>query len=338
MKEKKTGGRRLIPVTAIMLAVFFALLFFILRFPCRDFLSAADRAFRIPDINYGFIPQGIAFDEESGLLFVTGHTDNHMAPPVYLLDPSDPSEVKTVRLMTYNGSAHRGQARGIAVYGDYVYVAGSPERYLTCFRREDFLSAKDGEGVRCIGEFETGISDTDRFLSDFLTVSDGKLYIGECAAGEGNEIPDFHTLKTGSGQENHAVIVAFPLSSEAPLGIFETPCEAYSIPDDVRGIAFYDGKAFLCERDEKGASYLSVFEPVPPEEGHIFRIYGTELPLYEIDSSCLSGSLRIPPVMNGITFLSGRLYLIGSSASNRTVYGKFAGFSSCFALDPSKVF
>ena len=55
--------------------------------------------FTIPDIDKGFIPQGIAFNKENNMYLLTGYMGNGSASPIYLID-ADSKSVKKVLMYT----------------------------------------------------------------------------------------------------------------------------------------------------------------------------------------------------------------------------------------------
>ena len=124
------------------------------RMPVRDYYQASERGFLIPDCSRGFVAQGVAYDGQSGRFLVNGYQKDHSTSPVYIIAPEARRPDKTIWMALPDGSDYTGHAGGIAVYGDYVYVADGEKHRLLVFSRQSIYDAADGDSVAAMGTFD----------------------------------------------------------------------------------------------------------------------------------------------------------------------------------------
>ena len=166
------------------------------------------------------------------------------------------------------------------------------------------------------------------------------LLVGEYAYGQRYRTADSHHLTTPAGDRNTALVTAFPVDGEAPLGVSERPEAAYSIPERIQGMSFSaDGRVILSASSAFGASqmYLYDFGGVLADRQGIVWIDEAPVPLYYLDSDNCTGILHMPPHAEEITFRDGKLYILFESASRRFQYGKLVGGSYVYSLSLPEV-
>ena len=97
----------------------------------------SEKEFTIPDINSGFIAQGLTYDARSDCFFMTGYMNDKSASPIYMVEKSTNKYVKKLLMQNPDGSEFHGHAGGMTVHGDYIYVAGSGDSCLYVFLYKD---------------------------------------------------------------------------------------------------------------------------------------------------------------------------------------------------------
>ena len=325
----KTVKRRwLVPVVtaaALALMVLAAREYF--RLPVLDYYRASEKSFRIPGLEDGFVPQGLSYDADAELFFVTGYQKDGTASPVYTVSRTD-GTVNRTPLLNADGTSFTGHAGGLSVHGDYVYVAGGDDHCVYVFSRDGILSAP-AEGVPCLGSFETALPDGDGINVAFTTVHDGKLYVGEFFREQNYPTPESHKITTSSGDFNTALALAYAFTddSDHPFGLAPVPCEAYSLPGLVQGMCFYGETVYL------STSYGLAFSHIYAYDTAALASQGTiaGVPLYVMDSASLTGAWKLPPMAEEIEVLNGRMYTMCESASQKYFFGKLTGGAWCYA-------
>ena len=255
-----------------------------------DFPGAEDSAFDL---------QAIAWDERAEIFFFSGYMKNKTACPVYLVSPG--KETRRVSLLRANGSPLVTHAGGIAISGDYFYVADSVDECLVVFSRQEILSARDGDGVRSIGNFATAVSPDDGIKPSFITAADGKLYVGEYHL---PLLPVFSQRRNHHIGSSYAIMAAFSVDPSKPLGLAEAPCEAYCLPEAVQGAVFDNsGRIFLSRCVFLFPSAIDAWQPSVSGQ---MTLMGNEVPVYTLTQT---GGVAFVPLSEQIELVDGKLYV-----------------------------
>lgn len=339
VKKKKTWWQRVLISLAWVVGVFaFVLLCAIgyFRLPVSDYYSASEKAFKIPGLSDDFVPQGMHYDEKTDCFFVSGYSSNDEASPVYLVNKTSGETVSEVRLQNEDGTPFTGHAGGVAVFDDFVYIAGGGDNCLYVFNYADFFSQQT---AKCIGEFSLKVSKTDYLNASFVTVVDNLLFVGEFYDGGKYKTLDSHTVETQGGETNHALMLVLQLFPSAPFGIFPALESAFSIPNKVQGV-HYDretGKVYFST--SYGASFSHIYEHemgLAKRETDI-TLLGEKLTLESFDRTSCVHDYKIPPMSEEIVVLDGELYVMCESASSKYIFGKFTGGKWCYKTKLSEM-
>ncbi len=337
VKKKSTGMkvvRVLITIVLVIMVILCGLRLY-LRLPVRTYYAASEKAFVIPGLSDGLVPQGISYDEDSGLFAITGYQNKGEGTYIYRVKASDGSDAGRVSLVNEDGSLLTLHSGGLSVHGDYVYVAGCPEAKLYVFDRDEVLGSENDTEVKLLGIIDTFVGDDDGIVADFTTVYDDSLIVGEFY-----HEPDFitsesHYMTTPAGTLNHALAVRYMFSDDedAVFGLEPCPSEAYSLPDIVQGMLVSDGYMYVSE------SYAVSFSAIERYDMSLFEEFSTlstkngDIPVYALDGNTLSGSLRVPQMSEEIELYNGRIYTMCESASAKYIFGKLSSAEWCYATD-----
>ena len=328
MVKRKSKKRWLLPaviIAALLLILMAAREYF--RLPVLDYYHASEKAFRIPGLDEGFVPQGLSYDADTDLFFITGYRKDGSASPVYTVSRTD-SAVNRTLLMNTDGTPFTGHAGGISVHGDYVYIAGGEDKCVYVFSRGVLLSAPE-DGAQCLGSFETALPDGDGIDVAFTAVHNGKLYVGEFYREQNYPTAESHKLTTRVGDYNTALALAYEFSDDPDnrFGLAPTPCAAYSLPGLVQGMCFDGSSVYLSTSYGLAFSHIYVYDASAlAPQGEI-----ADVPLYAMDSASLTAALKLPPMSEEIEVLDGRLYTMCESASQKYLFGRLTGGVWCYA-------
>lgn len=294
----------------------------------RDFYGSAEKAFWVPGLSGEFVPQGM--DRLQGGFVLSGYLSGSGAARLYLVEAD--GSARLIRLRTKSGHALISHAGGVAVSGSFVYLAGGNGQCYV-FAMEDVLDPRQ-TAISVVGSFRTGNR------ASFCCMWGQSLLVGEYAYGQRYRTADSHHLTPPAGDRNTALVTAFPVDGDAPLGVSERPEAAYSIPERIQGMSFSaDGRVILSASSAFGASqmYLYDFGGVLADRQGIVWIDEAPVPLYYLDSDNCTGILHMPPHAEEITFRDGKLYILFESASRRFQYGKLVGGSYVYSLSLPEV-
>ena len=300
--------------------------------PASAYYGASERAFEIPGLDDNFVPQGFCYDEERGHFLISGYSSKDEASPIYIVDRESGELVKRVSLKKPDGEDFTGHAGGVALWGDYVYLAGGASNCLFVFSYSDLISA---DTASYIGKFSLKESDDDLIRSSCVTVENGYLTVAEFYDGGAYLTLDSHKITTKAGDKNNAMALVFEMSDEAEFGINPEAIYAYSLPDKVQGVCYDGERVYLSTSYGLKHSYIYEYDTTAANAEGECTLLGQSLPLYSLDSACLIGEYRLPPMSEEIVILDGRLYTMCESACNKYIFGKFTAGKWCYSTDLS---
>ncbi len=340
MKSKKTLNIILIvlgSLTAIVALVLCGAICYF-KLPVASYYVASEKAFIIPDIMDGYVPQGMHYCEDEKVLLLSGYRADGTASPVYVVNASDGKLLKQVILQNEDGSDFVGHGGGIAKYNDYVYVAGD-EAILYVYSYADIMAAEQGGSVKCKGNINLKVSDEDYLIPAFVTVYRNTLVVGEFYREEVYPTPQSHHMTTEAGDVHYALAVRFLLSESAEFGIVPTPNLAFSLPNQVQGMTFSENGEQVYLSTSWGLSFSHILEYDMNDlvrQGDVTML-GKSIPLYAMDSASLIKDHKIAPMSEEMAIIDGKLYVLSESASDKYIFGRFTGGKWCYATDMEKM-
>lgn len=306
-----------------------------LRLPVSNYYRASEKAFRIPEIDDGYVPQGMCYDKNNQFFILSGYMKDHSKSPIYVVKNGE--LIKKVTLKLPNGSDYSGHGGGIDIWNDYLYVTGGEDCCIYVYSYSDLLFANNLDKLSCLGTFSLRASDTDYLGNAFVTVQGNRLVTGEFYRDKSYPTLSSHKLTTTAGDYNQALAVEYRLDVSYEFGINPTPIKAYSMPDQVQGMTLYNSKIYLST--SWGVSFSKIYEYSEKDlsfEGEI-TLLGNSLPLYAMDSASLNKVYKLPPMSEEMVFVDGLLYVNCESASNKYVFGKLTGAKWIYKTDLSKM-
>ena len=340
-KQKKSAGRVLLRILLVLAAVIALVLLggrLYFRLPVQGYYAASEKAFPIPALWEGFVPQGLSWDAETDSFLVTGYRKDKTASPVYVVGRQDGALRGQVTLTRPDGTDYTGHAGGLSVAGDYVYVAGGGDG-LYVYSRSAVLGAPAGGRAACLGVLPVRLGELSVGVA-FTTVHDGQITVGEFYRDPQYPTPESHKFTTPGGERLQALAVTYELDPAAELGVNLTPVAAWALPDLAQGMCFTDdgtvwvstswGAAFSEIRRYDRAK-AAVLTELPIGE------QGKTVPLYALDTPASRGDWKLPPMAEEIEMVEGKLYTMCESASTLYWFGKLTGGSWCYATDPARM-
>ena len=275
----------------------------------------------IPDINDGFIPQGIAYDPDADKLLITGYMGGLGASPIYVIDIAAGNADK-ILMLTDGGRKFTGHAGGISVFNGVAYVAGSTDGCMYGFSLRDIYGSEKSEGL--MPDRIIDLKHEDEKIRVSFTAADDKLLY----AGEFHKAPLFPTHSSHRVEYNGVTQKAYLLGFTPSADGSAVPACVYSIPDNVQGACFDDGYLFLSQTDRFLSSRILTYKLDSLPEGDTKEVLGVEVPMYCLTEGSASKVTYIPAMSEEIIAVDGSLYILYESASNRYRIGKGGGFDS----------
>lgn len=284
-----------------------------------DYYANGEQVSKIPALNDGFVPQGLDYDPETDTYIHSGY--NGKKAELYLVTGKT---TKAIVLLTPDGEQAEGHAGGVTKAGDYLYISDNHAEgdgkvgYLRIYRAGDIWNAKDGDSVKAIGQFTVDTS------ASFCFSDDNYIYVGEFYRPEDYETKKDHYFTTPAGDENKAILSAFPLESDGSIAADAKPAFSVSITSQVQGFAVNeDGKVMLSRSWGLTPSYMEFHEGWK-DSGKTINTMGVDVPLYYLDSSTRTDNMKMPCFSEGLTFTKdGKVAVSFESACNKYIIGKF---------------
>ncbi|MBR2466674.1 MAG: hypothetical protein IKB38_07100 [Clostridia bacterium] len=303
--------------TVVLLCLFIALALVngVFHLVYHDFYKNAERDFKIPGLNSGFVPQGIE-ETPSGIL-ISGYMTKDRASRIYVLKDGDASAVE---LFNPDGTPYTGHAGGIDAYFNTVFITGDMTTEVL-----SLSDLTDGDGkAKVIGSFDPGLDPA------WCTVWGKYILMGSFANSESDDYPPDagEIFTTPSGDRNTSLIKAFRLNSSFPLGIDPTPAFAISSGEKVQGLSFVDDKTLVLSTSYGLGSSKLIFHSVDKmkeKSGSYSLSDGTTVPLYYLDKESETRSVKAPPMSEELMIKDGYIYVLNESACNKYVFGKLLG-------------
>ncbi len=307
------------------------------RAPVGNYYERSEKGFEIPELSNGFVPQGLDYHEETDYFLMTGYMNDGSASPIAVVEKNSGKHIKTVKLKTDDGKDYTGHAGGIGIWKDYIYIAGGNSNCLFVFSTSSLWSAKNGDSITSIGTFSLQ-SETDEIRSAFVSITSEGVITGEFYRPGNYETLETHHTTTLAGAKNKAVALLFPFDESGEFGLSKTPTCAYSLPDQVQGMEFNDGKIYASTSYGLAFSNIHVYTESALQKQADITLLDTVLPFYALDSASHLDTLKIPPMSEEVAIVDGKMYTMCESASNKYIFGKFTSSKWCYATDLSKYF
>lgn len=344
MQKKKSEPKARIVIARILAVLISVIALFMLgvrlyfRIPVQSYYKASDKAFAIPGLSSGMVPQGLDFVESEDLYLVGGYQNDGSPSRIYLVDRSSGKENGYVILADENGNGISPHAGGLAVKDDYLFVAGDEDPFMYVFSMQDVLSSGNGGYIKTLGKFNT-VFGTEEIRADFICAAEDKLIVGEFYRDPDYLTPDSHTSHNPSGDESHAVALCFRYGQgdSSCFGLEKQPFEAYALPKLTQGIAVHEGLIWTSESYALDFSTVKRFDIRNVEPFSVLPVTGGTIPLYALDSSTFSGSIKLPPMAEEIIFVDGKMLTMCESASLKYIFGNLIGGRWCYETDVSDV-
>lgn len=305
------------------------------RLSVKSYYDASSKAFVIPDIDKGAVPQGFHYDEPTGNFLVSAYMKDDSPSPLFLVQKNTGKTLKRVTLLTDENKSYTGHFSGVAVYKDFVYVADGTA--LLVYSYESVLNAKNNAKIACLGKITSKVSDNDYIKNSFVTIYGDRLIAGEFYDGEKYKTLSSHHITTKTGVKNCAIALEYALDEAQPLGVNTVPNKAYSLPNKVQGLCIDGGNFYLSTSYGLDFSHILKYEEAKLAPLSSATFLGVELPVYAFDSTSLVKDYKIAPMSEEIVMLDNALYVMCESASTKYIFGNFIGAKWCYKTNLSKM-
>ena len=261
----------------------------------------------LPDLEEGFVPQGITYLTEEDVYLLCGYMDDGAASRLYVLRDGT---FARLTLLQQNGSEYTGHAGGITAAGDFVYVSNNKRLYV--LDKQAVLSANGGDAVPFIGS--VGVP----CRASFCSCDGARVYVGEYHKDDGYETDASHELTAPDGTVYKALVFGYTVSPEGPFGLAaDVPAAAFSTCDAVQGFAFLpEGTAVLSCSYGSADSELLFYDCAGEQDGY-FSLNGAQIPLYYLTAGRQTAKLKMPSRSEDVECRGGDIVIIFETGARK---------------------
>ncbi len=277
----------------------------------RDFFAEREKEFEIPGIHDGYVPQGLAaVDPEGKAFLLSGY--NGDAIDLYYKDVES-GDAKRVIPVDEEGKVLKGHGGGVTVNQDFVYVADDSS--LLVFSLAEIKAAKNEGKVVCRGKIPVDNQ------ASFCFSTEEHLYVGEFYRPVDYETDESHYYTTPNGEDNCAILSCYLLNEDGSLAE-EYPIYSLSIPSQVQGFAIKGDTVMISRSWGLETATLEFYDGMK-ESGSTISVSGREVPLYYLDSTNLTKTVKLPCFSEELAVVGDRVYISFESACDKYLLGKF---------------
>lgn len=334
--ENKKKNVVLITICTILIIIALLLLGIRLyfRIPVKNYYNNSEKAFKIPGLNDGMVPQGLDYIEDEDLYLIGGYQKDGSPSRIYLVEKSTGNKKGYVVLADEAGNGINPHAGGLAVANDYLFVTGDEEPFMYVFNLEDVLNANSGDSIKTLGKFDTTFGE-DGIRADFICAAEDKLIVGEFYREPNYLTPDTHKTTNPNGEKSDALALCFKYSNEenSKFGLEVEPYEAYALPALTQGITVHNGLIYTSESYALAFSTVKAFNIENAEAFSSIPVTNGNIPLYALDSSTMVDSIKFPPMAEEIIFVEDKMLTMCESASQKYIFGNLTGAKWCYATN-----
>lgn len=338
MAKKQKSLKRSIPlIIALMFIMVLPLCTFvaIYKIGANEYYKNSEIVFKMPGTSENIVIQGLHYDEVSNNFFFCGYKNGKGPSVIYMVNYDNHSK-KKINLADENGEVFSGHAGGLAVHGEYIYLAGSSKNCIYVYSYDDAINSKDGDIINCLGEYSLKTND-DKIRVSFVGIVNGKLTVGEYYVSENSyNTVSTHHVETADGEQGGlAISIDFSSSSDAIFGLSPNISHAYILPAKTQGITSSGNDIYVST--SSGLSFSKIFSYKINElvSSQKITILEQEVDLYVLDSDSQNTMRKVPPMSEEIAVVNDKMYIACESASSKYIFGLFIGARFMFATDIS---
>lgn len=285
----------------------------------------------IPETENGYVPQGFCVSED-GNTFIVSFYHSEKASVLAFVDAENGEKIKTVNLLKKNGDDFTGHAGGIAQTSGYLYIGNGNSIYRLAMEEINALS--DGGSIKLEERITADVK------TSFISTDGEYLYAGEFYTftfdGDYDTDKSHHT-SVSAFERSYARCCAYKLtelnaSIDSQQDETSAPEFMLTLPNRVQGMARDESGRFILSTSygRNNDSFMLVYDNVTDGDSDgCVDVKGEEIPLYYLVKSDCTDTLRLPPMLEGIDYSSGKVIGIFESGAEKYSDSAFIVNSIC---------
>lgn len=271
----------------------------------------AGQGHKIPGLETGAVPQGLAYLPEKHLLLISYYHPDNRPSVILTMDSNTGKVVHTTELRNPDGEPHRGHVGGLAAASSTLWVAS--DSYLYQFDLREVLEEKYADALAA---YQTEATEEVAFCA----LHDGKIWAGEFAMNKRFPTHRNHHLSDRNGSSRGGWISSHSYDAlKAGNGTAGTS-QVLSIPDRTQDVHFVDEYIVLSRSyGRRRSSVIEVYTNPLTEEPHRLAqtSQGKEVPLWFLDAANRLRSIPLPPMTENIEVIDQQLIVLFESGAQK---------------------
>lgn len=245
-----------------------------------------------------YIPQGMTYNEDKGIVLQTAYNKDDKASKLYVIDFKRKKLIKELDLRDTDGNKDTRHVGGIATKNDTVWITSDYQ--VTEYSLNEIINTKNGY-IKCLKQRKLPIR------GDFCYADNSNLWIG-----------DFYLRPFYPVPNNTPLLFQYELKNTN----YQEPILAISLPKMVQGMAITDKNEFIFTRSFTNLikSDLVIYKNVLNNKPDFYKINNNYIPYYHFTKKDIVKHEKLPPMAEGIFTKNTELYISFENSSNHYFY------------------
>lgn len=284
-----------------------------------EFFGTARPVFFTPGLYEGFVPQGLCYCAENGLVIISGYYPESLyASRLAVVDNRTGELVLSVGLLDVDGESFFGHVGGVACSENTLFITCGGFAYYVSLSA--LKNAENNSDIKFEGSFKL------ETLGSFANCEDGVLWIGDFVENKKSQKESAKNITTlKSGETLYARCDGYKLVKGKPDEGRENGDGGYvpdcilAVPLQIQGMTrLFDGRfVFSCSYGRKNDSKLLICEDIFLEEPYETRaVQGFSVPVFCFAEDTVLKEYNAVPMSQGIDRVDDKLFLLFESGSD----------------------
>lgn len=302
----------IIAICCIATLIFVAVMEYYFGHNPNGWKQKATNVFAIPNLEQGFIPQGLCYDDLQDVYFLSGYMKDGSDSRIYVVDTQN-GKTKYFTINCQDTFFETGHFGGISAFGENLFVAS--DGCVLTIKIVDVTNAKNKSKVDVQNVMKTPTG------ADFCFAQADGLWVGEFYRKNKYETDPSHHIKISDTETNHAITVFYNYDNLSESGLCLIPSKAISIPDQVQGMSILDdGKIVLSSSWSLADSKIFVYKSTLENPIQTLTINQNQIPLQILSNQDVYKTITAPCMAEGIVCKDNCVQILFESACSKYKY------------------
>ncbi len=291
----------------------------------RDFTNIANRAYIVPGLQEGIVPQGMDVWEEKSLLLISGYfeeatnTSGSPSSMIVAVDLKTGEFAGKYCLKNVDGTDHSRHVGGLAVAKKNLFLANGSTLFRIPLSQIETLG-KSGT-LNVVEEIKVPTR------ASFCNYSGGVLWVGDYQDNDKHPTPEWRYMTNNDGNLYKAWTVGYKVkdtesefSSEnwnASTMEYATPDYVLSMTAKIQGFTCIGEQIVLSQSGGNDSQLLVYRNVLGSEQDTSVTLNGKSVPVWFLDSGVSVRNYTILPMSEGLSVYDGKLLVLFETGTKK---------------------